>query len=321
MRRRPDVTLTQLRYFVKAATHSSMTKAADELHIAQSAVSAAISQLEAQIGTQLFIRHRARGLALTAAGEEMLRDTRALLAHLDEVLDGASGHVDQVRGTVRLACFLTLAPFVLPRLLSDLGQAYPELEVDVVEIAAGSGHTCARLTTGRVQCWGANDDGQLGDGTTEVREAPVAVLRMEGYVGASPRLAGLTWGAEISNFLGFSTDTGTTGDLSTDSNTSSSGKGSTERSERLNLLVAAVVTGVLENGNLLISGSQEVRVNHELRILNVAGIVRPQDVNAENEISYDRIAEARISYGGRGRLTEVQQPPIGQQVVDIYSPF
>lgn len=136
MRRRPDVTLTQLRYFVKAATHSSMTKAADELHIAQSAVSAAISQLEAQIGTQLFIRHRARGLALTAAGEEMLRDTRALLAHLDEVLDGASGHVDQVRGTVRLACFLTLAPFVLPRLLSDLGQAYPELEVDVVEIAA-----------------------------------------------------------------------------------------------------------------------------------------------------------------------------------------
>ena len=132
---------------------------------------------------------------------------------------------------------------------------------------------------------------------------------------------GLSWGAEISNFLGSSTDTGTTGDLSTDSTTSSSGKGSTERSERLNLLVAAVVTGVLENGNLLISGSQEVRVNHELRILNVAGIVRPQDVDAENEISYDRIAEARISYGGRGRLTEVQQPPIGQQVVDIYSPF
>jgi DNA-binding transcriptional LysR family regulator len=147
MRRRPDVTLTQLRYFVKAATYSSMTKAADELHIAQSAVSAAISQLEQQIGTQLFIRHRARGLALTAAGEEMLRDTRALLGHLDEVLDGASGHVDQVRGTVRLACFVTLAPFVLPRLLSDLGAAHPELAVDVIETSADEVRTVLRNGT------------------------------------------------------------------------------------------------------------------------------------------------------------------------------
>lgn len=73
-------------------------------------------------------------------------------------------------------------------------------------------------------------------------------------------------------------------------------------------MVAAVVTGILENGNLIISGSQEVRVNHEIRILNVGGIVRPQDVDAQNMISYERIAEARISYGGRGRLTEVQQP-------------
>ena len=147
MRRRPDVTLTQLRYFVKAATYSSMTKAADELHIAQSAVSAAISQLEQQIGTQLFIRHRARGLALTAAGEEMLRDTSALLAHLDEVLDSASGHVDQVRGTVRLACFITLTPFVLPRLLSDLGTRHPDLEVDVIETSADAMSTILRNGT------------------------------------------------------------------------------------------------------------------------------------------------------------------------------
>ena len=129
---------------------------------------------------------------------------------------------------------------------------------------------------------------------------------------------GLKWdvGAKL---LGWKPSTN--GDLSTDSDTSSKGKGSTKRSEKLNLLVAAVVTGVLENGNLLISGSQEVRVNHEIRILNVAGIVRPQDVNAKNTISYDKIAEARISYGGRGRLMEVQQPPVGQQVVDLFSPF
>jgi DNA-binding transcriptional LysR family regulator len=147
MRRRPDVTLTQLRYFVKAATYSSMTKAADELHIAQSAVSAAISQLEQQIGTQLFIRQRARGLVLTTAGEEMLRDTRALLAHTDEVLDAASGHVDQVRGTVRLACFVTLTPFVLPRLISDLGAQHPDLQVEVIETSADAMRTALRNGT------------------------------------------------------------------------------------------------------------------------------------------------------------------------------
>jgi flagellar L-ring protein FlgH len=129
---------------------------------------------------------------------------------------------------------------------------------------------------------------------------------------------GLSWSA-AADILGWSPST--TGDLGSDSDSSSNGKGSTTRSEKLTLLVAAVVTGVLENGNLLISGSQEVRVNHEIRILNVGGIVRPQDVDSDNKISYDKIAEARISYGGRGRLTEIQQPPVGQQVVDLFSPF
>lgn len=111
------------------------------------------------------------------------------------------------------------------------------------------------------------------------------------------------------------------GDLNFGSNTSTAGQGKTKRSEQLNLRIAAVVTGILENGNLVISGSQEVRVNYELRILNIAGIVRPQDVDGKNTVSYDKIAEARVSYGGRGRLSEVQQPPVGQQLVDIYSPL
>ena len=105
------------------------------------------------------------------------------------------------------------------------------------------------------------------------------------------------------------------------SNTSTKGDGSIARSEKLDLRVAAVVTGILPNGNLVISGSQEVRVNQELRILNVAGIVRPRDVNSDNTISYEKIAEARISYGGRGRLSEIQNPPVGQQVVDKFSPI
>lgn len=105
------------------------------------------------------------------------------------------------------------------------------------------------------------------------------------------------------------------------SGTSSTGIGSTERSEAMRLRIAAVVTDVQPNGNLRITGSQEVRVNSELRVLNIAGIARPNDIGAANTISYERIAEARISYGGRGRLTEVQQPPYGQQVLDAVLPF
>lgn len=103
--------------------------------------------------------------------------------------------------------------------------------------------------------------------------------------------------------------------------TSTQGKGEIKRSESIELLVAAQVIDLLANGNLVVSGSQEVRVNFEVRVLNVAGIIRPGDVLPDNSISYDKIAEARISYGGRGRLTEVQQPGIGQQIIDIVSPF
>lgn len=109
--------------------------------------------------------------------------------------------------------------------------------------------------------------------------------------------------------------------ISNSSKSDAKGDGSIERQEKLDLQVAVVVTGVLDNGNLLISGSQEVRVNQELRVLNLAGIARPQDVDADNKISYEKIAEARISYGGRGRLSEIQNAPVGQQVIDVFSPF
>ncbi len=85
--------------------------------------------------------------------------------------------------------------------------------------------------------------------------------------------------------------------------------------------MAAVITEVLPNGNLLISGSQEIRVNNEVRVLNVAGIVRPRDISRKNTIDYDKIAEARVSYGGRGRLTDVQGPTLGQQIFETVAPF
>ncbi|TGP23810.1 MULTISPECIES: flagellar basal body L-ring protein FlgH [unclassified Mesorhizobium] len=111
------------------------------------------------------------------------------------------------------------------------------------------------------------------------------------------------------------------GDAGLSSSTETNADGEIKRSENLELNVAAVVTEVLPNGNLMISGSQEVRVNYELRVLTIAGMVRPSDIGAENTIPYERIAEARISYGGRGRVMEVQQPAYGQQILDQVLPF
>jgi flagellar L-ring protein FlgH len=106
-----------------------------------------------------------------------------------------------------------------------------------------------------------------------------------------------------------------------DSNSSSSGNGSVQRNEEIALKIAATVVDVLPNGHLVVQGNQEVRVNFELRDLQVAGIVRPEDISRQNTITYDKIAGARISYGGRGQITDVQQPRYGQQVTDILLPF
>lgn len=108
-------------------------------------------------------------------------------------------------------------------------------------------------------------------------------------------------------------------DLGADSNTR--GQGTVARDETIELKIAAMVTDVLPNGNLVIMGSQEIRVNYELRDLQVAGIIRPADISRENIIPYDRIAEARVVYGGRGQVYQVQQPRYGQQILDIILPF
>jgi flagellar L-ring protein precursor FlgH len=109
--------------------------------------------------------------------------------------------------------------------------------------------------------------------------------------------------------------------IDTDSTTDQSGKGTVDRAEEVNLRVAAVITQVMPNGNMVLNATQQVRVNYELRELNVQGIIRPQDISTANEVSYDQIAEARIAYGGRGTLSDVQQPRYGQQVYDILFPF
>jgi flagellar L-ring protein precursor FlgH len=109
--------------------------------------------------------------------------------------------------------------------------------------------------------------------------------------------------------------------LTADSSSSSEGKGSVDRKEALQTNVAAVVTQVLPNGNLVVEGKQEIRVNFEIRELIVAGVVRPEDIQSDNTIDSTKIAQARIAYGGRGQITDVQQPRYGQQVMDVLLPF
>ena len=105
------------------------------------------------------------------------------------------------------------------------------------------------------------------------------------------------------------------------SQSAASGDGTVRRNERLTLRVAVTVTDVLPNGVLAIVGQQEVRVNFELRELVVTGYVRPEDITRQNEITYDKIASARISYGGRGQITDMQQPRLGQQILETVLPF
>jgi flagellar L-ring protein precursor FlgH len=109
--------------------------------------------------------------------------------------------------------------------------------------------------------------------------------------------------------------------IETASTSNKAGAGAVTRSEKISLTIAAVVTGVLPNGNMIIQGTQEVMTNGELRRLTVSGIVRPEDISAANTIRHTQIAEARIAYGGRGEISRVQKTPAGQGLVEAFSPF
>lgn len=103
--------------------------------------------------------------------------------------------------------------------------------------------------------------------------------------------------------------------------TSNDGKGSVGRQEQIDLRVAATIVQILPNGNLVVEGKQQVNVNYDMRELNISGIIRPQDISANNTVTYDQIAEARINYGGKGLIADVQQPRYGEQLFDILMPF
>jgi flagellar L-ring protein FlgH len=154
-----------------------------------------------------------------------------------------------------------------------------------------------------------NDQAQLNNSTGRTRKSTQSggVSHFFGLEQAPGRV--LPQGFDPANLIGTNSDGAFTG------------QGQVSRNEKVDLTVAAIITQVLPNGNLVVAGRQEVRINNELRELLVSGIVRPQDISSANQVRHTQMAEARISYGGRGQITAYQQPTVGQQVLGAISPF
>jgi flagellar L-ring protein precursor FlgH len=154
-----------------------------------------------------------------------------------------------------------------------------------------------------------DDEADFANATTRARTGSEAagVSNLLGLEALPGKI--LPGGYDTNNMIGLNSETNT------------AGSGAVEREEKITTKVAAMVTQVLPNGNFVIHGKQEVRVNFELREVSIDGVIRPEDILNNNAISYEKVAEARISYGGRGQLTDVQQPRYGQQVVDAILPF
>lgn len=154
-----------------------------------------------------------------------------------------------------------------------------------------------------------NDQASISNSTGRTRTGSEQ-MGVDGFFGLPQSLdAGLPDGASLGTAV------------STNSNGSFKGNGSVSRNEKLTLRIAATVVEVLPNNVLRIEGTQEVRVNFELRELTITGFARPGDISRQNEITYDKIAGARISYGGRGQISDVQQPRYGAQILDSVLPF
>jgi len=153
------------------------------------------------------------------------------------------------------------------------------------------------------------DEAELGNRSSRSRNAneSAGLDHFLGYEGSLGRV--LPQAVDPSNLIGFGNDSAHTG------------RGSVEREEAITVRLAAVISQVLPNGNFVIHGNQEVRVNFEKRVLNVTGIIRPEDISVGNTVQHDQIAEARIVYGGEGQITDVQQPRYGHQLYDIVFPF
>ena len=178
------ISLTQLRYFIRVAERESMTRAAEDLYVAQSAVSSAVAHLEKELGVQLFIRRHAKGLILTAAGKELLLRARQTLTALAESLESIAGEAQAFWGPLQVVCFSPIAPFYLPSILAGLKRDHPGLDVHVTEAVAGE--VSEYLESGRAEV-ALTYDLALGDG---IDRDVLAEIHPYAALPAAHRLAG-----------------------------------------------------------------------------------------------------------------------------------
>ncbi len=201
-----------------------------------------------------------------------------------------------------LAVTRTAIPTAVPLSMSDSASLYGRQSRDLLtDVRAGN---VGDVLTVLIEI---DDEAQFDNESERKRESDVS--------------ADFAIGANGQGFDGPSGSANADGNLGIGSSSRYRGSGAIDRSESVRLRVAVIVTEVLTNGNLIVSGTQEIRVNAEVRVLKLAGIVNPLDVTRSNTVSYEKIAEARISYGGRGRSSEVQSPNWGQQIYDRVVPF
>ncbi len=244
---------------------------------------------------------------------------RALLALIGATLSACNGQLDH----------LGRPPSLTPPGTTDLAVAPPTPERAALmpppPPAPNTATTASLWQSGPKSLFGDRRARRRGDILTVVieidDEAKIHNSTSRGRTGEDSVSIGALYGlaARALKFLPL----GTTLDpaVTASGTTGSTGDGAVTRNEEVTLRLAATVENVLPNGHLVIRGSQEVRINFELRDLQVSGIVRPEDISRRNVITYDKIADARIVYGGRGQLSDMQQPRYGQQLVDLLSPF
>jgi flagellar L-ring protein precursor FlgH len=206
-----------------------------------------------------------------------------------------------------------------PALEESLGRSGLANRVDGAGHAAPAAPSASLFRAGAGAFLGDQRAGRTGD----ILTVRINVADKAEVGNTTARSRGGSESAGLSSLLGLEklAPFDTTNAAAANSKSQFDGSGRISRSETINMTMSAIVTGVLPNGNLLIRGRQEIRVNYELRELIVTGIVRPQDIGRDNSVRHTQIAEARISYGGRGQLTQAQQARWGQQIYDALFPF